>query len=138
MEKIDNLKQQRLEKLDKIKELGLNPYPMKFVRDGLISELKNNTDKKNLTFAGRIVSMRKMGKAAFFHIKDSSDKIQVYIQRDSVGEENFNLFKCFDMGDFVGVTGYLFITQTGELSVHAEKVEILSKSLIGSFLPVAS
>ena len=134
-EKIDTLKRQRIEKLERAKELGVNPYPTKFKRTALISSLKNSfetekaEDQKIIHLAGRIVSLRKMGKAAFFHLKDFSGKVQIYIQRESVSEENFKIFKCFDLGDFVGVAGYFFYTQTGELSLHAEEVFLLSKSL---------
>ena len=130
MEKIDNLKQQRIEKLDRVRELGVNPYPTKFERTDLVEIIKENfEEKKAVKIAGRIISMRKMGKAAFFNVKDFSGKMQVYIQKDSVGEDNFAVFKCLDIGDFVGVYGYLFITQTGEQSLHADKIEVLTKSL---------
>ncbi|MCP4482816.1 MAG: lysine--tRNA ligase [bacterium] len=130
MEKIDNLKRQRIEKLERIKELGVNPYPTKFERTGFVKDFKADfKDKKNVKVAGRIVSLRKMGKAAFFNVKDFSGRMQVYIQREAVGEENFKLFKCLDIGDFIGVSGYLFLTKTAEKSIHAEEIKVLTKSL---------
>lgn len=82
------------------------------------------------TLAGRIVQLRLMGKAAFLHLLDGGGKIQVYIKRDAVGEPAYEAFKEFDIGDIIEVSGYLFVTKTGEKSVHAESVRLLVKSLI--------
>ena len=73
--------------------------------------------------------MRKMGKASFFHIQDQKGKIQVFIRRDDVGENNYAYFKLLDMGDFVGVNGYVFKTKMGEISIHSYELTVLCKSI---------
>ena len=83
----------------------------------------------NVSVAGRIMSKRIMGKAGFAHLQDGSGSIQLYVSRDSLGEENYAAFKSMDIGDIVGVKGYVFTTRTGEISVHAQSVTLLSKSL---------
>ncbi len=83
----------------------------------------------NVTIAGRIMSKRIMGKASFSNIQDKPGKIQIYVSRDSIGEEAYSEFKKYDVGDIVGVSGYVFRTMTGEISVHADEVTLLSKSL---------
>ncbi|MBT3251041.1 MAG: lysine--tRNA ligase [Candidatus Marinimicrobia bacterium] len=124
----------RHEKLDAIKNSGINPFPYSFDRtdyaDDVIKSYDPDSDKKQVSIAGRIVSMRKMGKASFTHLQDESGKIQLYIKRDDVGVDVYNnLFKNLDLGDIIGVTGYVFVTRTEEISVHAEFLTILSKNL---------
>src|ERR1039458_7860297 len=80
--------------------------------------------------AGRVMQLRHMGKAGFAHLQQSGERLQIYVKKDAVGERDFQLFKMLDIGDIVGVDGYLFRTRTGELSVHAEKLEFLSKTLL--------
>ena len=80
--------------------------------------------------AGRVMTMRRMGKAGFAHLQQNGERLQIYVKKDAVGERDFQLFKVLDIGDIVGVEGYLFRTRTGELSVHAEKLEFLSKTLL--------
>jgi lysyl-tRNA synthetase, class II len=135
MHEIDELMKQRIEKIEKIKQLGIDPYPNFFKKTGSISSIKNIEVKKDepskeiISSAGRITGLRNMGKASFFHIRDWSGKIQVYVKKDEIGEENFKLFDLFDIGDYVGVTGYLFYTRTGELTIHAKSVSILTKAV---------
>lgn len=124
----------RHQKLDAIKSSGINPFPYSFDRsdyaDDIIKSYNPDMDKKQVSIAGRIVSMRKMGKASFTHIQDESGKIQLYIKRDEVGVDLYNnLFKNLDLGDIIGVTGYVFVTRTEEISIHAESLTILSKNL---------
>src|SRR6202051_3385347 len=80
--------------------------------------------------AGRLMTLRHMGKAGFAHLQQSGERLQIYVKKDAVGERDFQLFKLLDIGDIVGVEGYLFRTRTGELSIHAEKLEFLSKTLL--------
>src|SRR6202035_323290 len=80
--------------------------------------------------AGRIMTLRHMGKAGFAHLQQSGERLQIYVKKDAVGERDYALFKLVDIGDIVGVEGYLFRTRTGELSIHAEKLEFLSKTLL--------
>ncbi|MFH1714819.1 MAG: lysine--tRNA ligase [Elusimicrobiota bacterium] len=137
MQELDDLKKQRLEKLEKIKELGVDPFPNFFKRTHSIIEIRdkyNGLENEKITedsvdIAGRIVSMRKMGKAAFVHIRDWTGKLQIYIKKDEVGGDNFELFKQFDIGDIIGAGGPVFATRTGELSILAKKITLLTKSL---------
>src|SRR5258708_24569712 len=80
--------------------------------------------------AGRVMTLRHMGKAGFAHLQQNGERLQIYVKKDAVGESDYQLFKLVDLGDIIGVEGYLFRTRTGELSVHAEKLEFLSKTLL--------
>ena len=122
----------RKEKLTKLREAGVEPYPQKYEPAHFSADILgdfDNLEKKDVTIAGRIMSMRKMGKASFFHIQDQQGKIQVFIRRDDVGEDNYANFKLLDMGDFVGVNGYVFKTKMGEISIHANELTVLCKSI---------
>jgi len=131
----------RRNSLTKLRELGIDPYPAaEYVVTNKCDELKKEFDpEKNnfqdISIAGRIMSRRIMGKASFAEIQDESGRIQLYINRDEIcpGEDktlyNEVFKKYLDMGDIIGVKGYMFITQTGELSVHVHKFTVLSKSL---------
>lgn len=122
----------RKEKLTKLREAGVEPYPQKYEPTHFSADILgdfDNLEKKDVTIAGRIMSMRKMGKASFFHIQDQQGKIQVFIRRDDVGEDNYANFKLLDMGDFVGVNGYVFKTKMGEISIHANELTVLCKSI---------
>ncbi len=130
---------QRREKAEALADLGVNLYSNGFKPDNRIKELipkgehlaAETQDETNYTYsvAGRIMSMRKFGKAAFFHLVDSSGRIQVYIKKDALGDEVFATFKKWDIGDIVGIEGKLFKTKMGELSVLADKLVMISKSL---------
>ena len=85
---------------------------------------------KRVSIAGRMVSRRVMGKASFVHLLDDTGKMQLYVRRDDVGEDVYAGFKKWDVGDIIGVTGFVFVTQTGEISVHAESIQLLAKSLL--------
>ena len=122
----------RKEKLSKLREAGVDPYPQKYEPTHFSSDILNdfkNLEKENVNIAGRIMSIRKMGKASFFHIQDTKGKIQVFIRQDDVGGENYTHFKLVDIGDFVGVKGHVFKTKMGEISVHTDVLTILSKSI---------
>ncbi len=130
---------QRREKADALADLGVNLYSNGFKPANRIKELHprgehlaaETIDETNYTYsvAGRILSMRKFGKAAFFHIADSSGRIQIYVKKDVLGDEVFATFKKWDIGDIVGIEGKLFRTKTEELSVMADKLVMISKSL---------
>jgi len=122
----------RKEKLDKLREMGVDPYPRTFETDHHSQDILENYEKlenQTVSIAGRIMSLRKMGKASFCHIQDQKGRIQFYIRRDDVGEDQYAQFKLLDLGDFVGVKGYVFKTKTGETSVHATELTVLSKSI---------
>ncbi len=139
MEEINELIAQRRQKLEDLIEEGINPYPNNFTPDALSGEIREKYESLDgetlreiedvFTLAGRIMTKRVMGKAAFVHIQDRKGKIQLYLKRDSVGEESYRQFKKFDIGDFVGVRGRVFKTKTGELSIDVSHVELVVKTL---------
>ena len=123
----------RRDKLSSLMQAGSNPYQItKFDQTHHAQQIKDtytDGEEMNVSVAGRIMSKRIMGKAGFAHLQDGSGSIQLYVSRDSLGEENYAAFKSMDIGDIVGVKGYVFTTRTGEISVHAQSVTLLSKSL---------
>ena len=125
----------RREKLAALREAGNDPFVItKFevtsdsaaVKAGFTDE----GEQKTVTVAGRMVSRRVMGKASFVHLQDDSGKIQLYVRREDVGEDVYAGFKRWDVGDIIGVSGFVFRTQTGEISVHAQSLTLLAKSLL--------
>ena len=122
----------RIEERSQLAEEGVEPYPYGFDVTAYSKTIIGGylDDKpETVSVAGRIMTMRKMGKASFFHIQDRKGKIQIYIKRDDVGQEAYKVFKLLDIGDIVGIKGYTFRTKTGEISIHAEEFRLLSKSL---------
>ena len=123
----------RREKLAELQSEGRDPFKItKYDRTHSSADVKNDFDAlegKTVSVAGRIMSKRVMGKASFCHIQDLKGSIQCYVCRDSLGEEEYKYFKKLDIGDIVGIVGFVFKTKTGEISVHAESVTLLSKSL---------
>ena len=123
----------RREKLKALQEAGMDPFVQtRFDRTALSQQIKDNYDScegKQVAIAGRMMVKRLMGKASFCKISDREGLIQCYVARDSLGEDVYAGFKKLDIGDIVGITGYVFKTQTGEITVHAEKITLLSKSL---------
>ncbi|MEJ6492918.1 MAG: lysine--tRNA ligase [Flavobacteriales bacterium] len=134
---LSSLEVQRRESLDKLRELGIDPYPAALYDvTNYAAEIKSNFEEgKQVTIAGRMMSQRIMGKASFAEIQDSSGRIQVYINRDEIcpGEDktmyNDVFKKLLDLGDFIGIKGKVFKTQVGETSVHVEEFTLLSKAL---------
>ena len=130
---MNQLMKVRREKLDKLKQEGKNPYQItKFNRTHTSQEIKDNFEElegKDVTVAGRIMAKRIMGKASFCHIQDSEGRIQSYVSINDLGEESYKAFKEDDIGDIVGITGFVFKTRTGEISIHAKELTLLSKSL---------
>ena len=133
-EKLSEQHRIRLEKLTALKESGKNPYEItKFPVSILASEIRERFEElenQTVQIAGRITSWRDMGKANFIDIRDGSDRMQVYVKIDEIGEDNFKEFKTWDLGDIVGITGFVFKTRRGEISVHAKEITLLSKSLL--------
>ncbi len=122
----------RRKKLDKYRKEGIDPFGGKFSRTHKAQEIIARFDEledSRVTVAGRIMAKRNMGKATFVHIQDVSGKIQVYVRVNEVGEKQYELFTHFDIGDIIGVSGKVFKTQKGEISVWADEITLLSKSL---------
>ena len=122
----------RHEELEELKKNNFVPYAYEYEVTAHSESIKNdfeNLFEKDVKVAGRIMAIRRMGKASFFSIQDKEGRIQIYIKRDEVGAENYSAFKMMDIGDFIGIEGFVFKTKTGEISVHAKSMTILSKSL---------
>ena len=131
----------RRNSLNRLREMGIDAYPAEeFVVDAWSEEVKANfsddeAEPRQVRMAGRVMSRRIMGKASFMELQDSKGRIQVYVNRDELcPDEDKTLYnevfkKLLDIGDFVGVTGFVFRTQTGEISIHAKSLKLLSKSL---------
>ncbi len=125
--------EERLNKLNKLKELNINPYPYRFDRTHTFSEIKQNFERLSMAetvvkTAGRIIAIRGHGKTIFATLNDESDKIQIYLRQQDLGEK-FAVFDNFDIGDFIGVEGRVFKTKTGEITILVEKFVLLTKSL---------
>lgn len=138
-EELNDQFQVRRDKMARIAELGLDPFGQKFVRTHLaqeiiteFSELENEElEAKGIevSIAGRIMTKRGKGKAGFAHIKDVSGQIQIYVRKDAIGEDAYELFKMADLGDIVGIKGIVFKTKVGELSIKVNEFTFLTKSL---------
>ncbi len=130
---INQLRKVRREKLAELQANGQDPFVItKYDADAHSQEIKDNFDEmegKKVSIAGRIMSKRVMGKASFCHVQDLEGTIQSYVARDNIGEEEYKAFKKMDIGDIVGIKGEVFRTKMGEISIHAEEVTLLSKSL---------
>ncbi len=130
----------RRNSLEQLKAMGINPYPaaeyvVNAYSDEIVANFDDDAEPRQVSIAGRMMNRRIMGKASFFELQDSKGRVQVYVSRDDLcPDENKDLYnvvfkKLLDMGDFVGVEGFVFRTQTGEISVHAQSLKLLSKSL---------
>ena len=125
--------QRRIEELHELKSHGINPYPEFYNKSHRSAEIINGfSDSEaaplSVQVAGRIMAFRRMGKATFFHIQDDAGRIQCYAKRDDLGDA-YDLLKLYDIGDIVGVKGFVFRTRMGEISVHAEEITMLCKSV---------
>lgn len=121
---------QRLAHLETLKAAGHRPYGRAFERTGSLAEVRAVfAEGLAVRVAGRVVAVREMGKSVFAHLQDGTDKFQVYVQKNALGDESFAAFKAVDLGDFIGLEGELFTTRTGEQSVKVLKWELLSKAL---------
>jgi lysyl-tRNA synthetase, class II len=124
----------RLQRLHALREKGINPYPNQVQRTHTIAEVLENFDEwqgpeGSFTLAGRIRLMREMGKIAFFKIEDGTGSMQVYFRINDLGEDAYRLLKLLDIGDFIQVSGFLFVTRTGERTLHVREYRVLSKAL---------
>ena len=136
----ENIYELRREKLKRIEALGQRTYPTKYefthTIPKVLAEYSEKTAEQlenprvNVRIAGRIMAIRLMGKAGFAHLQQEGQRLQIYVKKDAVGEKGFELYKLLDLGDHIGVTGYLFRTRTGELTVHVEEITFLSKDLL--------
>jgi lysyl-tRNA synthetase class 2 len=130
--RLSELKKIRLEKIEELRGMGIDPFGKKFDRDAMAGNIIENFDNMEGTtvkLAGRIMSKRRHGKAGFANIRDLSGDIQLYFRKDDVGEEAYELFKKLDIGDILGIEGEVFRTQKGEISIHVRNFTYLSKSL---------
>jgi len=136
----ENIYKLRRDKLKQIEALGQQAYPTQYTFNHTIPAILAEYSQKsagelenprvNVRVAGRIMAIRLMGKAGFAHLQQGGQKLQIYVKKDAVGEKGFELYKLLDLGDHIGVSGYLFRTRTGELSIHVEEITFLSKDLL--------
>ena len=130
---VNKLMQVRLEKLEELQKEGKNPYEItKYDRTETSGQIKNNYEEfegKDVSVAGRIMAKRIMGKASFCTIQDGEGRIQSYVSINDLGEESYKAFKTYDIGDIIGIKGFVFKTRTEEISIHAKEVVLLTKSL---------
>ncbi|PJE00998.1 MAG: lysine--tRNA ligase [Leptospira sp.] len=131
----NELIKQRIQKINDLKSQGVNPYPLRFFPSAksqdLIDSFQEDSEGPSKTYklGGRLQSKRVMGKASFGHLKDVQGLIQIYAARDDMGEENYKIFKTLDLGDQIGIEGYLFKTQKGEITLHLTSVTLLAKCI---------
>jgi lysyl-tRNA synthetase class 2 len=122
----------RRDELDEIRKLDVEPYPYSFERthfsQDIIKSFKDGSPPQNVSVAGRLMAIRRMGKASFAHIQDSQGRIQIYLKKDDLGSI-YDAFRLMDIGDIIGVKGFVFRTKLGEVSIHTLKLALLSKSL---------
>ncbi len=131
-EDLNDLMRRRREELDELRRKGINPYSYRFERTAfsqdILDSFRDDAPRQTVAVAGRIMSIRRMGKATFCHLMDSRGKIQIYLRKDDLGEW-YDAFRLLDIGDIIGVEGFVFRTKMGEISIHALKAELLAKSL---------
>ncbi|AQR94036.1 lysine--tRNA ligase [Clostridium saccharoperbutylacetonicum] len=126
---------ERVKKLNKLLELGINPYPYNYDYNDrtytkeICDDFDNIDEEKELSLAGRIMLLRRMGNATFCNVIDEKGNIQIFFSKKLIGVDNYNILKLIDTGDIIGVTGTVFKTQTGEITIRANKFEVLSKSV---------
>jgi len=136
----DKIYQLRKDKLKQIEALGQSAYPYRYETTHTIPQIVEEysaktkeeleSSKINVSVAGRIMSIRLQGKAGFAHLQQGGKRLQIYVRLDFVGEKGFTLYKLLDIGDYIGVKGYLFRTRTNELTVHVEEIRFLVKDLL--------
>lgn len=133
IENLSEVLQVRRDKLSELQKMGRDPFKIsKYNVSHHSNEVVDNYDSlegQKVSLAGRIMSKRIMGKASFMHLQDQNGRIQAYVKRDDIGTDEYRLFKTYDIGDIVGIEGFVFKTKTEEVSVHVEKLVLLSKSL---------
>ncbi len=129
---LNELMKRRREELDQLRTLGIEPYPYSFERTAQSQDIRDQFSddgpQRDVAVAGRIMSLRRMGKASFCHLQDPQGRIQIYLKKDDLGPV-YDAFRLMDIGDIVGIEGFVFRTKMGEISVHARKLVLLAKSL---------
>lgn len=134
---VNELIKRRYEELDELTKKGFESFAYSFDVNSDSKKIKDTftaDTEMNVRVAGRIMAIRRMGKASFAHIQDHAGRIQVYLKKDEIGDA-YDAFKLMDIGDIIGVEGFVFITKTGEISVHTRELKLLTKSL--QPLPIA-
>jgi lysyl-tRNA synthetase, class II len=129
----NELRDVRIEKRDKVSATGAEPYGRRYETDGFLAqirELYKEDEEVRVRVAGRVMANRKYGKAAFLDVRDRTGSLQVYVKKNDVGDEAFEIYKLLDVGDFIGAEGILTTTRTGEITVFAQSFQMLSKSLL--------
>jgi len=127
----DEFRRQRLANLQALKDRGIEPYGSAYARDGKVSEIRAAfAEGKSVRMAGRLMTIREMGKSIFADINDGSDRFQIYVRKNDIGEESFAAFQLLDIGDVIGIEGELFITKMGEPTAKVSRWTLLSKSLL--------
>jgi lysyl-tRNA synthetase class 2 len=131
-EHVDNeYRQQRIQNMQRLKEMGHRPFGRAFARSGRLGELRQAfAEGGEVSAAGRLMTIRNMGKSAFADIRDGSDRFQIYVQKNVIGEEAYEAFNLLDVGDHIGVNGTLFTTRTGEQTIKVTAWELLAKSIL--------
>ena len=130
MEETNSLIEQRRAKLASLRAKGINPFRQKFrPTEKCAGARANYTEGREVSIAGRVTAHRDMGKSMFIDVRDQSGRLQVYAQKNVLGDEQFDIFRHLDLGDFIGGTGTLFTTKTGEISVRLTSFVILAKAL---------
>jgi lysyl-tRNA synthetase class 2 len=135
-----NLFALRKDKLRQISALGQQPYPNQFVASHTVPEVRLkfgeipaevlDAERTTVTVAGRLMAIRAQGKAGFAQLQQGGERLQIYVRLDAVGEQGFQLYKLLDLGDHIGVSGYVFRTRTGELTVHVDRITFLAKAML--------
>jgi lysyl-tRNA synthetase, class II len=135
-----NLFALRQDKLRQISSLGQQTYPNQFIASHTLAEVRQKfgettpealeSERANVTVAGRIMAIRAQGKAGFAQLQQGGERLQIYVRLDAVGEQGFQLYKLLDLGDHIGVSGYVFRTRTGELTIHVETITFLAKAML--------
>ena len=132
-EDINKLMKVRIEKLEELKKENNDPFLItKYNRDTFSKEILNNFKKyegKDVSIAGRLMLKRIMGKASFAHVQDSTARVQIYVSINDLGEESYSNFKKLDLGDIVGLKGFVFKSKTGEITIHAKELILLAKGI---------
>ena len=122
---------EKMKKVQELKEIGVEPYGRKYEKIDSMEVINSfdETSERVFKTAGRIVAFRRMGKNGFGQLQDPTGKVQYYVKKDEVGEEQYEIYKKLGLGDFIGIEGTLFRTQTGELTLRAKSFEVLSKNV---------
>lgn len=132
MDAVNDLRQQRVDKLDALRKLTVEPFAYDYDQShfaaNMIADYREDTET-DVSAAGRVMSVRRMGKASFSHLQDATGRIQMYIKKDLVGETAYEVFRLLDIGDIVGVKGRLFKTRTGEITIMVQHLQLLAKTL---------